>query len=202
MCLKRFNWRQNTLSILLLIIVLASHSSQHKLLNAPQQPFNRFSKAVGGDTDGFIPIVAPTDYRPNAIATAAPVIQTNENPVTQSSATTMAPADRRIDYQEDFNNESEDEKEQVRSINVSLQELEEVVWDFLAVAGQANEGSIQKRSIDDQRALITDLLFNDNVINTVKKFAEKYIFQAASGSALQNFMPAGGRLFLFKGITN
>lgn len=201
MCLKRFNWRQNTLSILLLIIVLASHSSQHKLPNAPQ-PASRFSKAVSEDTDGFMPISAPTDYRPPT-TNVAPIIQSNESPATESTTTTIAEADRRIDTHENFNREGDDEKEQVRSINVSLQELEDVVWDFLAIASQASDESIiQKRSIDEQRAYITDLLFNENVINTVKKFAEKYIFQAASGSALQNFMPAGGRLFLFKGKTN
>lgn len=206
MCLKRVNWQQYTLSILLLMIVLVSNSSQHKIISKPQP----FSKSVGDDKDGFIPIISPTNYKPiSTTSIPEPVIQKNEHTITDTKPTAIAQIQKQIDTNEDdLNDKNEDEveklqeQEEIRSIKLSLQELNEMVIDFLAIVGQSNDGTIQKRSINDQRAYITDLLFNENVINGVKKFTEKYIFQAASGSALQNLVPAGGRLFLFKGMIN
>lgn len=205
MCLKRVNWRQYTLSILLLLIVLVSKSCQHKLISEPQ-PFQRFSKSVGEDKDGFKPIVPPTDHK-SISTTSAPeaVTQKTEQPIIESKPTAIAQINRRIDSDVDnLDDKTEDEKErrELRSIDLSLQKLQEMTMDFLAIIGQSNDGTIQKRSINEQRAFITDLLFNEKVINRVKKFTEKYIFQAASGSSLQDLVPAGGRLFLFKGITN
>lgn len=201
MCLKRVNWQQYILSVLLLIIVLASNSSQHKLFSSPR-PFQPYSKAVDNDQDGFMPIVPPTVYKPAAAPVTATDITKHDEPVTILKPTAVIKeADRRIDTDEpdDRENEESNDKQALRSINHSIQELQEMTMDFLAIIKQ-NSG-IQKRSADQQRNFITDYLFNDQVINRVKKFTEKYIFQAASGSALQNIVPVGGRLFFFKGMT-
>lgn len=226
MCLKRVNWRQYTLSVLLLIIILASNSSQQKLFSSPRPFQQRYSKAEGVGQDGFMPIVPPTEYKPPAKpietteykttvkqneykTTVAPVATTEatkyDAPSTKweptipklesikSESMAIAEAERRINTDEA---EKTNEREAMRSINDSIQELQEMTMDFLAIIKQ---NGIQKRSVDQQRNFITDYLFNDQVINRVKKFTEKYIFQAASGSALQNIVPAGGRLFFFKG---
>lgn len=211
MCLKRVNWQQYILSVLLLIIVLASNSSQQKLFSSPRPFQTRYSKAVDNDQEGFMPIIPPTEYKPTAAAAAAPVTATDitkhDEPVTILKPMAIMEADRRIDTDEidetdesvDREGEESNDEEAFRSINHSIQELQEMTTDFLAIIKQ-NSG-IQKRSTDQQRNFITDYLFNDQVINRVKKFTEKYIFQAASGSAIQNIVPAGGRLFFFKGIT-
>ena len=204
MCVKRVNWRQYTLSILLLIIVLASNSSQHKLIGSPR-PFQRYSKAVGIDQNGFMPIVPSTEYRPEATPAApssvsATDVTKHEEPVTTVKSAEVVEAERRIDTEE-TTDETKDESdtEALRSINHGIQELREMTLDFLTIIKQ---NGIQKRSTDQQRNFITDYLLSDQVINRVKKFTEKYIFQTGSSSALQNIVPAGGRLFFFKGMTN
>lgn len=205
MCLKRANWRQYILSVLLLIIVLASNSSQQKLFSSPR-PFQRFSKVVGTDEDGFMPMAVPTAYKPltkqteyQAVDTplATTVATQNDEPLTELKSTAKVAANRRFNTDVTANT---NEREAIRSINHSIQELQEMTLDFLTIIKQNN--GIQKRAADQQRNFITDYLFNDEVINRVKKFTEKYIFQAASGSALQNIVPAGGRLFFFKGMSN
>lgn len=185
MCLKRANWRQYTCSILLLIIVLASNSSQHTVISTPQ-PF-RYSKAVGEDKNGFVPIVQHKNQPENVPVGDA---QRNQSPSTKIPPTSIAPIAR---------NAPKYDENEMQSVAVSLLELETVLEDFLAIKSQSHDRAIQKRSADD-RALITDYLVNSDVINNVKKLAEKYIFEVASGSALQNIVPAGARLFLFKGI--
>lgn len=211
MCQKRITWRQYTFSILFLIAGLASISNQQKLISSPRS-FQKYSKAVGEENDGFVPITTRTEYKPASapfIATpSAPLFALKHaKPYTELSSVTPQ-TDRRIDDtdesqetdDENVNHEKNenDEREAIRSINHSLQELEEMTMDFLTIIKQNNKG-IQKRSTDQTRSFITDYLLNENVINRVKKFTEKYILSAASGSALQNIVPADGRLFLFKG---
>lgn len=204
MCLRRVNWRQYTLSILLLIIVLASNSSQHKLIGSPR-PFQRYSKAVGTEQDGFLPIVPPTEYKPAATPAAPSSVSATDVTKHDESVTTMkaaeaVEADRRIDNDETTDEKKdENDTQAIRSINHSIQELRDMTMDFLSIIKQ---NGIQKRSTDQQRNFITDYLLSDQVINRVKKFTEKYIFQTGSSSAFQNIVPAGGRLFFFKGMTN
>lgn len=200
MCLKRVNWRQYTLSILLLIIVLASNSSQHKLIGSPQ-PFQRYSKAVGNDQDGFMPIVSTTKYKPAATPAAPSYVSATDVTKHEESVTTIKSSEpvkteKRIDTDETTD---ENDTEAIRNINHSIQELREMTIDFLSIIKQ---NGIQKRSTDQQRNFITDYLLSDQVINRVKKFTEKYIFQTGSSSALQSIVPAGGRLFFFKGMNN
>lgn len=203
MCLKRVNWRQYSLSILLLIIVLASSSSQHTLIGSPQ-PFQRYSKAVGNDHDGFMPIVPPTQYKPAATPAApssasATDVTNREESVTTMMAAEAVEAERRTDTDAMTERKDESDTEAIRSIDHSIKELREMTMDFLAIIRQ---NGIQKRSTDQQRNFITDYLLSDQVINRVKKFTEKYIFQTGGSSALQSIVPAGGRLFFFKGMTN
>lgn len=185
MCLKRANWRQYTYSILLLIIVLASNSSQQTVISTPQ-PF-RYSKAVGEDKNGFVPIVQHKNHQENVVVANA---QRNQSPTTKIIPPSITPVAK---------NAANYDENEVRSVAVSLQELETMLENVLAIENQSHDGAIQKRSADD-RALITDYLVNSDIIKNVKKFAEKYISEVASGAALQNIVPAGARLFLFKGI--
>lgn len=184
---KSVNWRRYAIPIVWLVIVLASKTSQHTVSSAAQ-PFQRYSKAVDDDQGGFVPIVKPTDYQP-VESTPNPIQKSVQpNQVTESTEMIEGTDDQR-------------ELSEVRSLNLNLEELQNVLWEYLVVESLENlngKGTIQKRSAE-QRAFITDLLFNEKLINRVKAFTEKYIFQAASGSSFQDVLPAGGRLFLFKG---
>lgn len=208
MCSIRNNWQHYTYSILLLIIVLASNSCQQKL---SPQPFQRFSKSVNENDNGFKPIVGPiiqmqpahvavTDSSANANATAnknADAVassSTNFNS-NQTKSTEPQTAIAQVDKPADQN-----EKKELRSINIRMEDVENLAWEFMKEVGQSN-GVIKKRSTD-QRAIFTDLLFNSDLGNRVKIFAEKYIFQAASASTLKDIIPTSGRLFLFKSKIN
>lgn len=86
-----------------------------------------------------------------------------------------------------------------RSITVRLDDLQELLKELMKVDAKDMDNSVEKRA-ESERAFITDLLFNEKFIRRVKKFTEKYIFQAGSASsALNNAIPSDGRVFFFKG---
>lgn len=194
MCSIKSSWQQYAYSILLLISIFVSHSSQQQPINQPR-PFQRSSKAVGEDVNGFKPIGAPLQY----IQTAPVEVkhqnvqfsQTKSTPEPIPTTTAIAQIDKTIDKTKNT---------EKRSIRISFEDLENLAWAFVGDAFRTGNGAIQKRSID-QRALLTDLFFNQDIIGRVKKFTEKYIFQAASASSFKDLLPTSGRLFLFKGIS-
>lgn len=86
-----------------------------------------------------------------------------------------------------------------RSITIRLDDLQELLTELMKVDAKDMDNSVEKRA-ESERAFITDLLFNEKFIRRVKKFTEKYIFQAGSASsALNNAIPSDGRVFFFKG---
>lgn len=145
---------------------------------------DNFSSLNNNTDDGFVPIADPSFRKENTISQN---IQ-NENSNEKKVAAT------------DINKHDNDNVEiGHRSVTIRLKDLHNFLKEFMIESDHdSKENTLQKRSID-QRAFITDLLFNENFINRVKKFTEKYIFQAASGSAFNNVIPSAGRVFFFKG---
>lgn len=194
MCSIKSSWQQYAYSILLLISIFVSYSSQQQPINQPR-PFQRSFKTVGEDVNGFKPIGAPLQH-----IQTAPVEVKHQNVQFSQTKSTPEPiptttAISQIDKTIDKNAASEK-----RSIRISFEDLEDLAWAFVGDAFRSGNGAIQKRSID-QRALLTDLFFNQDIIGRVKKFTEKYIFQAASASSFKDLLPTSGRLFLFKGMS-
>lgn len=183
MCSIKNKWQQYAYSILLLISVLVTSSNQQKPINQPQ-PFQRYSKAVGDNDEGFQPIAAPLTLKHQA-----PEALTTRNHQLQLTPSAIAPIDKPIDKREN-------ENRQDRS-NQLVADLEDLMWAIVRDDIRNGNGAIQKRSVEPRG--ITDLLFNQDVISRVKKFTEKYIFQAAGASAFKDILPNSGRLFLFKG---
>lgn len=181
--------------ILIVITVFISNSNQEKLISPSQF---RYSRLANDDNDGFVPIVQPTemvetipissnnnempDKRPVA---SMPVIK--ENPNNRN--------DENVASEENVTNDANDE----RRITIRLQDVRNLLTEYLQEENNKAKGSIVKRSADGQRAFITDLLLNEEFMDRVKKFTEKYIFEAGSGSSYQSVVPHTGRLFLFKG---
>lgn len=190
MCSIRNNWQQYAYSILLLICILVSNSSQQKLINQPQ-PFQRLSKSVGEDANGFKPVAVPLNHR--QIAPVDVKFQNGLSSQTKSAPTLQAIA--QVD--EPIDKTANDEE---RSINISAADLEDLAWELMKEAMRNGNGAIQKRSADQSRAALSDIFFSKGLINGVKKFAENYIFKAASASSFKDLLPTSGRLFLFKGI--
>lgn len=187
------NYQRYLVSLLLLITVLISTSNQQKLISSIQP---RYSRLVSNENDdGFVPIVRPAEMDKT--------IQSSN----RFNEKTVSPVIKQIDKRIDNENSKNDE----RSISIRLRDVQNLLAEFLKENKEEEEGRrnddngsvLVKRSTDEQRAYITDLLFNEKLINRVKKFTEKYIFEAASGSAgtaLNNVIPGGGRVFLFKGM--
>lgn len=174
--------------ILIVITVLISNSNQEKLLNPTQ--FLRYSRlAIDENVQPTeivktIPITSKNNDIPDKKPTVSsmPVIKENRN-------------DENVANEKNITNKSNEK----RSITIRLQDVRNLLTEFLQEKNNKTKGSIVKRSADSQRALITDLILNEEFINRVKQFTEKYIFQAGSGSAFQSLVPHSGRFFLFKG---
>lgn len=173
---KNSDYQRFLTSIFLLIVVFVANSNQQKLISSK------------------ITSVAQLVNNQNATKTKE-VIKNESNNFGErlDESTTTLP---------DRNSEEEPEKSgETDSITIRLKDVQNMLEDFLNEEKlEANDGPLQKRSTD-QRAYVTDLLFNDKFVKRVKKFTEKYIFQAASGSALNHVLPTAGRVFLFKGKT-
>lgn len=196
MCSIRNSWQQYAYTILLLICVLVSNSSQQIQINKPQ-PFQRHSKAVGDNVDGFQPIVAPVNQIKSTLPPAKSVDDANQNDK-QLSETTTKSSNPTATNPTAIAQVDQNERIEKRSINIRFDDLERLAWLFVREVSRSGNGAIQKRSTEP-RAL-TDLIFGSDVLKRVKKFTEKYIFEAAGASALKDILPNSGRLFLFKGM--
>lgn len=86
---------------------------------------------------------------------------------------------------------------QQQSFSIRLRDLQNLIGQ-LADGEQTKIENDAFAGIPNRRALNTNPLFNDEIIERVKRFAERYIFQDATANALQT----SGRVFLFKGLHN
>lgn len=192
MCLKSVNWRQYSHSVLLLLVVLASNSHQHRLINTPQ-PF-RQSRIMAGFQNDQVSIVQPTNNYHNVPTESDSVgeVQRTDTLDTKSIGVVQQPVDKSV---------VTSRNSEVQSINASFRELQNLVTDFMAIESSFRERAIQKRSADGRA--FTDYLLDGKLIGHIQKFAEKWVLPMAKTAtqavALQNLVPAGARLFLFKG---
>lgn len=86
---------------------------------------------------------------------------------------------------------------QQRNFRIRLRDLQGFIGQLVDDEQMKMENdAIATVGMSNRRALNTNLLFNDQVIERVKQFAERYIFQHGTTNALQ----ASGRVFLFKGL--
>lgn len=181
--------------ILLVITVLISNSNQEKLISPTQF---RYSRLASDENDGFLPIVQPSEMVKTIPITSNNKEISDDRPVASMPAIKENPNNRN-----DVNGASEEsitnDANEEQSITIRLQDVRNLLTEFLQEENNKAKGSIVKRSTDGQRAFITDVLLNEEFINRVKKFTEKYIFQAGSGSTYQSVLPHTGRFFLFKG---
>lgn len=184
MCQKRVNWQQYTYSVLLLLLVaFVSNSNQQKHINTQQpQPF-RYAKSVSENRNNVVSITLPNSANHN---------KNHENAVGDEIPRTDVSNQRSLATVTSHVKQSE-----VRSIEFSLRELQNLLSNLMIVESQTHNGAqIQKRSID-VRSFITDLLFDGKLFNRIQKFTERYILPTA---ALKNLVPTGARFFLFKGM--
>lgn len=84
---------------------------------------------------------------------------------------------------------------QQQSFSIRLRDLQNLIGQ-LVDDEQTKIESDGIAGLPNRRALNTNALFNDEIIERVKRFAERYIFQDAAANALQT----SGRVFLFKGL--
>lgn len=180
--------------ILIVITVLISNTNQEKLISPTQFWYSRLAS---DENDGFVSIIQPSEMVKTIPITSNSKVISEEIPVSSMPVIKENPNNRN-----DVNGESEEritnDANDERSITIRLQDVQNLLTEYLQEENNKAKGSIVKRSADGQR-FISDLLLNDEFINRVKKFTEKYIFQAGSGSAYQSLIPHTGRLFLFKG---
>lgn len=89
-----------------------------------------------------------------------------------------------------------DDSEQ-RSFSIRLRDLQSFISHLVDDEQMKIENdAISTVGSSNRRALSTNLLFNDQIIERVKRFAERYIFHDAAANALKT----SGRVFLFKGL--
>lgn len=185
--------------ILIVITMLISNSNQEKLISPTQF---RYSRLASDENDVFLPIVQPAEMVKTIPITSSN--SNNNNDISDKKSVSSMPVikenpNNRNDENVVSEQNSQNDADEERSITIRLQGVRNLLTAFLQEENNNAKGSIVKRSADSQRAFITDLLLNEEFINRVKKFTEKYIFQAGSGSAFQNVLPHAGRFFLFKG---
>lgn len=86
-----------------------------------------------------------------------------------------------------------------RSITIRLEDLQDFLKEFMKDDAKEKENALERQT-GEARAFINDILFNEKFIRRVKKFTEKYIFDAGSASStLNSVIPSAGRVFFFKG---
>lgn len=86
---------------------------------------------------------------------------------------------------------------QQRSFSIRLRDLQNLIGNLVDDEQMKMErDGITSAGMQNRRALSTNLLFNDQFIERIKQFAERYIFRDAATNALQT----SGRVFLFKGL--
>lgn len=202
MYFQSINYQRYLVSLLLLIIGLISNSNQQKLINSGQP---RYSRLISDDYSGFVPIVQP----PKMLEPISKYSNLNDNessfseetvPSTSSSSSSMIPANDEnvINATASTKNDTTNEE---RGLTIRLRDVQNLLIELLKDEQNTDNGLVKRSTNDQQRAFITDILFNENFVNRVKKFTEKYIFQAASGSSLDNVIPSAGRVFFFKGLS-
>lgn len=182
MCQKRVNWRRYTHSVLLLLLVaFVSNSNQQKHINTPQQPQPfRYAKSVSENRDNVVSITLPTNHKRNPDNAVGDNLPRTDASNEQRSLATVT---------------SHVKKSEVRSIDFSIRELQNLLSELMIVERQTHNGA-QKRSIDVP-SFITDLVFNGKFFNRIQKFTERYIMPT---DIIKNLVPTGARLFLFKGM--
>lgn len=184
MCHNRVNWRRYTHSVwLLLLVAFVSNSHQQTHINTPQQPQPfRYAKSASENRNNVVSITLPaTNHQRNHGTDAADEIAPTASPANQRSLATVT---------------SQVRHSEMRSIEFSLRELQNLLSELMAVETRSYNGTpIQKRSID-VRSFIADLLFDGKLFNRIQRFAEKFILPTA---ALKSLMPTDARFFLFKG---
>lgn len=87
---------------------------------------------------------------------------------------------------------------QQRSFSIRLRDLQNFIGHLVdnEQMKMENDAIATVGQMPNRRALSTNFLFNDQIVERVKRFAERYIFQDAAANALQT----SGRVFLFKGL--
>lgn len=190
MCQKEVHWQRYTHTVLLLVFVaFISNSNQQKLINTtPQQqpqPF-RFAKSVNENRNNVVSISLPaTNQLANSNAKDASVHKIVQPQAASTNQRSLATVTSHVKQSE------------VRSIEFSLRELQNLITDLMSMPSQThNDAAIQKRSIDIG-SLISDLLFDGKFFNRIQKFTERFALPTA---ALKSLVPTGARLFLFKGM--
>lgn len=181
--------------ILIVITVLISNSNQEKLISPTQF---RYSRLASDENDGFVPIAKPAEMVKTIPITSNNNDISDKRPVASMPVIKENPNNRNDENgasEENIKNDSNEE----RSITIPLQDIRNLLTEYFQQENNKAKGSIVKRSADGQRAFITDLLLNEEFIDRVKQFTQKYIFQAESGSEYQSVVPHTGRFFLFKG---
>lgn len=89
-----------------------------------------------------------------------------------------------------------DNENSMRSFSIRLRDLQSFIGNLIDDEQLKLENdAIATAGMTNRRALSTNLLFNDQIIERVKKFAERFIFQDAASNAVQS----SGKVFLFKG---
>lgn len=91
-----------------------------------------------------------------------------------------------------------DDGGQQRSFSIRLRDLQNFIGHLVDNEQMKieNDAIATVGQIPNRRALSTNLLFNEQIVERVRRFAERYIFQDAAANAMQT----SGRVFLFKGL--
>lgn len=116
---------------------------------------------------------APTDENDGHLVPVAPLTQRSE----YSAVPAAQPA------------REQQRQLQKRSISIRLRDLQKFISQLIDNVAENDESS-------NGRAMSTNLLFNDKVIERIRGFVESYFDGSAAGAAQSN-----GRVFLFKGET-
>lgn len=181
MCLRINCWRY-LISIFVVITVLISKSSQKKFSSPPLDV--QYSVAVNNnDGSGFVPI---THMRLNAKAVAPMTMHNDSDNVDSAKESKILVDKKTTEWNEDVSNDQQ-------SISIRLRDLQSALVQLIAekrINLEPNEIESNNRC-----AYSTDLIFNDQFIEQVKRFSDRYIFEDKESTGATS----SGRVFLFKG---
>lgn len=189
MCLNKVHWWQYSHLILLLLVILASNSYQQRVISTPQ-PF-RQSRTFNDLGSTVQPINNNDDAKESESVTN--VQRTFDTKSVNTVSESISPT---IDTSVVKNQQNE-----VKNIDANIRKFKNLMFDLIEMVNSFSERAIQKRSADGRT--ITDYLLDGKFIERMQQFATKYLYpvakSAAQSIALENLVPTGARLFLFKG---
>lgn len=163
--------------ILFIILMTSCHAQSNKLHDS------RYFRAITYENDGhFVPVM----YRNEPITETAPAVTTTSTGV-QNVAALQSTKDQH-QYQQHLQ-QQQLRQMQKRSISIRLKDLQKFISQLIDNVAETDESS-------NGRAMSTNLLFNDKVIERIRRFIENYLFD---GSSSTNAMQSTGRVFLLKG---